>query len=62
MIVNNDLLAPVPYRDLHDNNLSGVIPEYLGGMLNLQILNLGNNKFSGSIPADLGQLPNLKHL
>ena len=49
-------------RDLHGNNLSGDLPDYLGCMTHLQNLNLAQNKFSGSIPTSWGELSNLKHL
>nr|XP_043631089.1 probable LRR receptor-like serine/threonine-protein kinase At5g63710 isoform X2 [Erigeron canadensis] len=47
--------------DLHDNNLSGELPD-LSSLVNLQRLNLTRNKFSGSIPTSWGQLSNLKYL
>lgn len=49
-------------RELQNNNLSGLLPDYLGNMVHLQNLNLANNKFNGSIPIAWGQLSNLKHL
>ncbi|WRX11339.1 Leucine-rich repeat - like 10 [Theobroma cacao] len=48
--------------DLQNNDLSGLLPGFLGDMVHLETLNLANNKFSGSIPANWGQLSNLKHL
>ncbi|XP_071697986.1 probable LRR receptor-like serine/threonine-protein kinase At5g63710 [Rutidosis leptorrhynchoides] len=47
--------------DLHDNNLSGELPD-LSSLVNLQNLNLTRNKFSGSIPTFWNQLTNLKYL
>ncbi|EYU36242.1 hypothetical protein MIMGU_mgv1a021395mg, partial [Erythranthe guttata] len=39
--------------DFHNNSLRGPIPDFLGKLPNLKILNLENNHFSGSIPASL---------
>ncbi|XP_057781676.1 probable LRR receptor-like serine/threonine-protein kinase At5g59680 [Salvia miltiorrhiza] len=41
--------------DLSNNNLQGPIPEFLGTLPNLEILNLGNNQFSGTIPRSLSR-------
>ncbi|KAG9129222.1 hypothetical protein Leryth_006489 [Lithospermum erythrorhizon] len=49
-------------RDLQGNKLSGHLPDYLGSMQKLQILNLADNNFNGSIPASWGQLSSLKHM
>ncbi|KAL8236533.1 hypothetical protein R6Q59_017614 [Mikania micrantha] len=46
--------------DLHNNTLTGSIPDYLGTMPNLQQLNLADNQFSGSIPTTLSKNKNLK--
>ncbi|KAI8535589.1 hypothetical protein RHMOL_Rhmol10G0186000 [Rhododendron molle] len=48
--------------ELQDNNLYGVLPDYLGSMAHLQYLNLSHNDFSGSIPTSWGNLSSLKHL
>lgn len=47
--------------DLHDNNISGELPD-LSNLVNLENLNLTRNKFSGSIPTSWDQLSNLKYL
>ncbi|KAH6765611.1 hypothetical protein C2S52_016594 [Perilla frutescens var. hirtella] len=39
--------------DLHNNTLQGNIPDFLGTLTNLKILNLENNQFNGSIPVSL---------
>ncbi|KAA8549548.1 hypothetical protein F0562_001434 [Nyssa sinensis] len=36
--------------DLSDNNLNGTIPEFLGNLPNLMLLNLHSNNFSGEVP------------
>ncbi|XP_010255779.1 PREDICTED: probable LRR receptor-like serine/threonine-protein kinase At1g05700 [Nelumbo nucifera] len=46
--------------DLHNNLLTGKIPDFLGDFPNLNSLNLENNTFSGSIPASLTNNNNLK--
>ena len=47
---------------LHDNNLTGLIPEMLGQLNNLKSLVLYGNGLTGSIPETLGQLNNLETL
>ncbi|CAL9119640.1 unnamed protein product, partial [Musa textilis] len=49
----------IVYRDLHNNSLSGEIPDFLGNLPNLRILNLAYNSFSGSVPSSLTQKTNL---
>lgn len=44
------------YFDLSYNHLSGTIPENLGSMSFLQVLNLGHNNLTGSIPFSFGGL------
>ena len=44
---------------LHDNQLSGSIPESLGQLTSLTELHLGYNQLTGSIPESLGQLTSL---
>ncbi|XP_031487818.1 putative leucine-rich repeat receptor-like serine/threonine-protein kinase At2g04300 [Nymphaea colorata] len=39
--------------DLHNNSLSGNIPEFLGELPNLRLLNLADNQFNGSVPSSL---------
>ncbi|PON97310.1 Cupredoxin, partial [Trema orientale] len=45
--------------DLHNNSLTGSIPESLGNLPNLKELNLADNKLSGSIPTSLSKNSNL---
>lgn len=35
---------------LHNNNLSGEIPEFFGDMKQIRILDLHNNSFTGEFP------------
>ena len=44
---------------LHDNQLSGSIPESLGQLTSLTFLSLDNNQLTGSIPESLGHLTSL---
>ena len=46
----------IRYLDLSSNNLSGSIPESLGSMYYLQVLNVGRNRVTGTIPDSLGSL------
>ena len=48
--------------DLHENALAGPIPESLGSLSNLQVLNLGGNELTAPIPEALGRLSNLASL
>ena len=48
--------------DLGYNGLSGPIPPELGGLSNLERLNLYSNDLSGAIPPELGGLSNLEGL
>ncbi|OVA02100.1 Protein kinase domain [Macleaya cordata] len=47
---------------LYENHFTGVIPKEIGGLTNLEILDLRANDLSGTIPAELGQMQSLKHL
>ena len=47
---------------LRPHGLRGPIPPELGGLSNLERLDLGYNGLSGSIPPDLGELSNLRYL
>ncbi|KAB5518987.1 hypothetical protein DKX38_023306 [Salix brachista] len=48
--------------DLSDNQLHGTIPESLGKLTGLKILDLGYNRLSGQIPPTLGNLEALETL
>ncbi|TKY57003.1 LRR receptor serine/threonine-protein kinase [Spatholobus suberectus] len=47
---------------LHNNLLSGPIPEELGRLHSLQTIKLLKNNFSGPIPSSIGDLANLRKL
>ncbi|KAG6643446.1 hypothetical protein CIPAW_09G212300 [Carya illinoinensis] len=48
--------------DFSCNNFDGHIPEELGGLKYLHILNLSHNAFTGQIPSTLAKLSNLESL
>lgn len=47
---------------LSGNNLNGPIPDELGSIESLQLLDLSFNQLTGQIPANLGSLPSLSYL
>ena len=47
---------------LWENDLTGPVPTWLGGLIELQQLSLGHNRLSGSIPLELGRLTKLDTL
>ncbi|KAF3337631.1 putative LRR receptor-like serine/threonine-protein kinase [Carex littledalei] len=47
---------------LGDNKIIGGIPEQLGNLSSLNVLNLGNNLLTGAIPVSLGRLSELQML
>nr|XP_019701563.1 receptor-like protein EIX2 [Elaeis guineensis] len=49
--------------DLSDNkNISGEIPEFIGNLIHLQVLDLSGNEISGEIPKIIGNLIHLQTL
>ncbi|KAG7567722.1 Leucine-rich repeat [Arabidopsis thaliana x Arabidopsis arenosa] len=48
--------------DLSNNELSGVIPTELGGLLKLRTLNLSHNSLSSSIPSSFSKLKDIESL
>ncbi|KAL5765980.1 hypothetical protein ACOSP7_016597 [Xanthoceras sorbifolium] len=64
-----DLSGPLPdfssmdaleIIDLHNNSLSGSVPDFLGTLPSLKQLNLADNEFSGPIPTSLSSNNKLK--
>lgn len=49
-------------RELYSNNITGIIPEELGGLTNLVSLDLYLNTLHGTIPDTLGNLGKLRFL
>ncbi|KAL6334603.1 hypothetical protein AAG906_019238 [Vitis piasezkii] len=47
---------------LNDNQLTGKLPNWLGGLKNLVRLDLSNNKLEGPIPSSLGTLQHLEYM
>jgi Leucine-rich repeat (LRR) protein len=48
--------------DLSHNQLSGQIPQEIGGLINIGRLNFSNNRLSGHIPTALGACVRLESL
>src|SRR5690606_5849607 len=48
--------------NLLSNGLDGYIPDEIGDLEYLQVLDLGNNTLSGPIPGSIGNLTNLEQL
>ena len=60
--VTTDGSGRVTRLDLADNQLTGSIPDELGSLANLEVLNLNDNQLTGEIPTSLGSLANLQEL
>ncbi|KAL3721365.1 hypothetical protein ACJRO7_033796 [Eucalyptus globulus] len=46
--------------DVHSNSLNGPIPDFLGILPDLQLLNLADNRFSGTVPSSISKNSKLK--
>ncbi|KAJ7968613.1 Receptor-like protein kinase [Quillaja saponaria] len=55
-------LAQLGTLDLHNNELSGELPERLRSFKKLNEMNLANNSFKGKIPEEIGSLSVLNYL
>ena len=60
--VTTDAAGRVTRLELPGNGLTGPIPDALGNLVNLGVLNLGGNALTGPIPSELGRLVNLEWL
>ena len=60
--VSVDTTGGVVAIELPGNGLNGMIPPALGGLSQLERLNLGDNNLTGGIPGELGALENLNEL
>ncbi|XP_040361632.1 putative receptor-like protein kinase At3g47110 [Rosa chinensis] len=61
-LYRGNLSASLQYIYLSNCNISGNIPNDIGNMSSLVLLDLGYNQFSGSIPITIGRLQNLQGL
>ncbi|KAG7572190.1 Leucine-rich repeat [Arabidopsis suecica] len=59
---SNGILDFMNGMDLSNNELSGVIPEELGGLSKMQVLNLSHNFLSSSIPSSFSNLKDIESL
>ena len=50
------------FVDLSNNNFRGTIPETVGSLKQLRLLNFSNNVLTGAIPLSLAKLTNLEAL
>ena len=55
-------LSKLEFFQLQNNNLTGSIPEELGNIVSLNVLDLGLNNMSGTIPPSFSALVNLRFL
>lgn len=53
-------LTELRHLILHDNQLTGNIPSFLGSLFNLETLTIQWNNFTGTIPPELGNLSKIK--
>lgn len=50
------------YSVLCKNHFSGEIPKEIGGLTELELLDLRDNNLSGTIPVEMGRMLSLRHL
>ncbi|XVF78892.1 hypothetical protein PTKIN_Ptkin14bG0174200 [Pterospermum kingtungense] len=48
--------------DMSSNNFKGIIPEIVGNLISLKVLNFSHNKLTGQIPSSFGNLAALESL
>ncbi|KAG9453802.1 hypothetical protein H6P81_006706 [Aristolochia fimbriata] len=54
-IIDFSQMQALEVIDFHNNSLNGSIPDFLGRLPNLKILNLADNQFSGIVPESIIQ-------
>jgi hypothetical protein len=59
---NNIDLILLFYRLLNGNQLSGILPDEIGKLYNLDRLQIDQNHFFGPIPKSFANLRRVKHL
>ncbi|GAY33377.1 hypothetical protein CUMW_275020, partial [Citrus unshiu] len=62
VVAQNNLTENLQALGLVGNNIRGIIPDSLGNLTLLNVLQLGFNKLQGSIPSSLGKCQNLMEL
>lgn len=50
----NPAKVKIFFSILRNNSFTGIIPGEIGGLKELEVLDLGYNNLSGPLPADLG--------
>ncbi|GFZ18310.1 leucine-rich repeat (LRR) family protein [Actinidia rufa] len=60
-VINNKVSSFWEAVDVSNNQISGTMPEFNGGM-NLKLLNIGSNKIEGQIPSSISNLIELERL
>uniref|UniRef100_M8CFA3 LRR receptor-like serine/threonine-protein kinase FLS2 n=1 Tax=Aegilops tauschii TaxID=37682 RepID=M8CFA3_AEGTA len=56
--------SPNKLKELHleNNNITGVLPDFIGEFINIVILDLSSNHITGHVPPEIGRFKNLTSL